>query len=111
MASVHEKVLIASSISGASTLGSAAQMASKESGFIGYMDLTAVNGTASAFIEHSPDGTNWFVVATFAPLAAPGREVLPISASLFPYVRGRVDIAGGLQTATVRLSLFSDKGI
>ena len=76
---------------------------------VAFLKAQNVNGatTVTVLVEHSPNGNDWFTLATFAALGGvDGSEIINISVGVLPQVRANVTLAGGTQAADVTVSLF-----
>lgn len=113
MASVIRQDLVpASAITAATTNGESKNVELLQTDFLGYIVVSAINAatTVNAKIQDSADGTNWNDVVSFTALAGvTGYEKKDITAKLFPYVRAVVTLSGATKSATVAISLHSDK--
>lgn len=72
-------------------------------------DLTALSGgvapTVTVHWEHSPDGTNWYNVASEAALSAVGSRQRVVRECHHSRVRVRWVTTGGPSTATARIGV------
>ncbi len=87
-------------------------MAPNDSAFIGLLVGTNVDAgtTVDVIIEHSPDRTNWFTLATFSQLnGVDGSEAIQITDSVFVNTRADVTL-GGTAIADVKCQLWYDPG-
>lgn len=75
------------------------------------LDVTAVSGvgpTLNVVIEDTLDGTNWYVVGTFAQKAAVGREVVNLSTPFTDQLRARWTIGGTTPSFTFSVIAYSE---
>lgn len=119
MASIGKLSLNNGSISGASTLTEPKSLGENSTQFVAYLKVTALGAgtTLTAKIQHSPNGDDWYDVASFAAVpaaSAPTSEVIDWGdftqpqMGLFPKIRGSLALAGGTTTGTVQLDLWFD---
>lgn len=83
----------------------------KNKSFIGWLHVSANDGstTVSAKIQHSPDGTSWVDLATFANVVnTTGYESIQITDNVFVNVRAVVTFVG-TPSATVKVQLWYDE--
>ena len=114
MASVSRKILSSGALT-ATTTSAAQSMDSKSKSFVAYLSVTSSHAatTTDASIEHSPDGTNWFVVASFANIAGTTGSELVYQAAftglqVLSQVRAVIILTGATQEATVEVALCFD---
>jgi hypothetical protein len=110
MASVARRSLIDQQVNTATFEGGSQSVGQGDARFRAFLRVTDyVGGTFNCDIEHSPDGTNWFTLHTFAALAANGALEADITTdSVFPNVRANADGGAGAD-ATIRVDLYYDK--
>lgn len=75
------------------------------------LDVTAVSGTVPALnvvIEDTLDGTNWYVVGTFAQKGAAGREVVNLSTPFTDQLRARWTVGGTTPSFTFSVVAYSE---
>lgn len=78
----------------------------KANQFVGLIKVSDyVGGDFDGKIQHSPNGSDWFDLATFATLSANGLEAIQIAVNIFPSVRGVLTTAAG-PDATVEITLW-----
>ena len=73
--------------------------------------LTLTNRTAGTYdvlLQHSPDGSNWTTLATFATLSANGHQLVQVSAGVLPRLRANVTVTSGPGNANVEVRLWFD---
>lgn len=110
MASVGRLALLESTALTATTTGDSKSTELHQTDFLGWLNVSANDGstTVDVDIEHSPDGQNWVVAASFTQLVnVTGREAISI-AKLMSHVRAVVTLAG-TPSATVEVLLLLDK--
>ena len=111
MASVHKIPLMAQALTATKT-GDSVSLEAKHIDFIAHLNCSAINAatTLNAKIQHSPDGSRWYDLATFAALAgSTGSEAVQWTVHVFPQVRAVATLAGVTQTATVDIALYCDR--
>lgn len=94
-----------------SAVGSSVKLENGWSDFVGYIKATSVNGatTLDCDIEHSPDGTNWYVKASFTQIVgSDSNEIITVAAPLCGFVRANITLAGATKAATVEVQLAYD---
>lgn len=107
MASQSKITFINEALTASKTSDGVSLPRSKE--FIGTLVVSGNTGTVDCTIEHSPDGTNWFTLATFAQIGgATGSEALNITSSVLPHVRGVATLSADA-TVDLRLHFDSDR--
>lgn len=102
-------------------VASAARTASGDSGAISgwgssstirvQLDVTAATGTSptlDVLIEDTLDGTNWNTVGTLAQRAAPGREVINITAPFSETLRVKWTMGGTTPNFTFSVKAYSE---
>jgi len=86
-----------------------AQSLGRSNSFIGYINVSGNTGTVDGIIEHSPDKVNWYTLAPFTQIAAAtGDEIVQITASVLPNVRGVATLSANA-TVEIRLHFDSDR--
>jgi hypothetical protein len=76
---------------------------------IAFLKAENVNGatTVNAKIQHSPNGVDWFDLASFAALAGVnGSEVVNITAHVLPQLRASVTLVGATQEADALIEIY-----
>jgi hypothetical protein len=74
------------------------------------LEVTAASGTGQTLdvvIEDTVDGTNWNTIATFAQIAAPGREIINITSPFANKLRVRWTVGGTSPSFTFSVKTFS----
>jgi hypothetical protein len=106
MASDQKLELINQAITGNLTGGGKSLPARSEK-LIAFLDVSVSSGgTVGGTIEHSPDGTNWFTLATFLGIGGVGVELLQIPTNSLGQLRHNLTISAG--TATVKSEVRFD---
>lgn len=78
--------------------------------FVGFVKLSGRSaGDYTAKLQHSPNGTDWTDLATFAALTANGSEVVQITVNVLPYIRAVVTVANGPGDGTLLVQLWYDE--
>jgi hypothetical protein len=111
MASNSLKTFINSALV-ATTTSAAQTLNQKDKSFIAWLNVSANNGstTVSAKIQHSPDGTNWKDLATFANVVnTTSTEAINITTNVFGNVRAVATLTGVSATVIIQLWYDSDK--
>lgn len=110
MASVSRLNLINSALTATST-GSASTLEARSTEFIGWLDISVINGatTVASKIQHSADGTNFVDLIAFTnAVGAVSRQAVAVTIPVLPYVRAVATLSGVTQTATVSINLYYD---
>jgi len=113
MASTQKNILENGTTIVATGVGTKQSTKDRSDKFIGFLKATNVNAatTLDVKIQHSPNGTDWFDLATFAQLVGVnGQEAIQITVSVFPNLRGDYTLVGATQSADILLELYSDNG-
>ena len=111
MASVQKVSLLPSEALTASKTGDKKSLGMGDDGFVGWINISANDGstTVDCDIEHSADGTNWEVLASFTQVVnTTAVESIQITNSVLPNVRANVTLAG-TPSATVEVALYHDR--
>lgn len=111
MASVEKRTLMSRALT-ATANGDSVGLELGYGSFIAHLAVSAINAatTVNAKIQHSPDGSNWYDVESFAAVAgSAATEAKAITGPLFPQVRAVATLTGVTQAATVAVDLFMDK--
>ena len=85
----------------------------KQINFAATLVATAVNAatTLDVKIYHSPDNSTWFTLVDFADLVGvAGSEYVSITSNVLPYVKAVATLTGATKAATVKCTLWFDKG-
>lgn len=115
MASASRLKLVSSALTASNTSDSQSLPGSAEK-FIGWLNVSANDGatTVNAKIQHSPDGSNWIDLCTFAAVvnttgvqAVHQEDAGFLKKQVFPNLRSVVTLAG-TPSATVEVSLYFD---
>lgn len=75
------------------------------------LDVTAASGTSPTLdvvIEDTLDGTNWYVVGTFAQKSAGGRDVINLSTPFTDRLRVRWTVGGTTPSFTFSVLAYSE---
>jgi hypothetical protein len=108
MSSNGKQVLMNETLS-ATKAGSSFNLVGRSQEHVAFLKAENVNAatTVTGKIEHSPDGTNWFDLATFAAIAGvAGSEIVNITVGVLPNVRANVTLAGGVQAADLTVEVY-----
>lgn len=109
MSSTAKQTLIDSQALTATTAGSSFAAPPRGDHHVGFFKATSVNGatTVTAKIQHSPNGVDWYDLATFNNLVGvAGSQVIDITAGVLPNLRGHVTLAGVTLAATVLIEIY-----
>lgn len=109
MASNAKQTLMDNETLSATTAGSSFNLIGRSDRHVGFIKAANVNAatTVTGVIQHSPNGIDWFTLATFAAIAgAAGSEVVNITAGVLPNVRANVTLAGATQAADVTMDIY-----
>ena len=110
MASVNSLVLIDENVA-TSAAGDTKSVEIGHSNFLGHLVVSNWNATTLDInIEHSPDGTNWYVLKSFAQASGNGTQLVQISDSnvnVLGNVRMISTIVG--TDADVKVTLWYDR--
>lgn len=111
MASNQKIPLTSGNVAGAGpALGEAVNLLPKARNLVGEIIVTAIDGgtTLTGKIQHSADKVHWYDYMNFTvvPHILTSELKFPTNASVLPYVRSSVALAGGALTATVAINLF-----
>jgi hypothetical protein len=111
------RLVLSSKASTTTVTGDAQSLQGNCGSFIGWLNVSVQGGASSATakIQHSPDGTNWIDLCTFAAVTnTTGVQAVHqgdagfLKQQVFPSVRAVVTMAGVTPTATVEVSLWFD---
>lgn len=108
MASVNKiQMLDSLALTGASNIGASIELDQNAAEFLGVVAVSAIGAatTATVKIQHSADALTWFDLISFTALTAVGSEAKAPTVPVMRYVRSNVALAGGPQTATIKLQL------
>jgi hypothetical protein len=109
MASNGSQVLMDNETLSATTVGNSFNLVGRSQEHVAFIKAENVNGatTVAGKVEHSPDGTNWFDLATFGNIVGTsGSEVVNLTVGVLPNVRANVTLSGATQAADVTVSVF-----
>ena len=109
MASNAKQTLMDNETLSATTAGGSFNLVGRSQEHVAFIKAANVNGatTVTGFIEHSPNGVDWFTLASFAALVGTdGSEVVNISVGVLPQVRANVTLAGATQAADVTVDIY-----
>jgi hypothetical protein len=111
MASFSKESLASGAITAATTNGTAKNIAPKAKKLILCQIVSACNGatTVTGKVQHSPDGTNWFDLATFTDVVGVAGSEIKIpttSDTFFQNLRSVIVLAGVTKSATVAIDAY-----
>jgi hypothetical protein len=92
----------------ATTVGASFNLPGRSDSHVAFLKAANTNGatTVTGKIEHSPNGVDWFDLATFAALVGVnGSEVVNLTIGVLSQVRANVTLAGATQASDVTVEL------
>lgn len=108
MGSNGKQVLMSETLS-ATKVGSSFNLVGRSQEHVAFLKAENVNGatTVTGKIEHSPNGVDWFDLASFTALVGvAGSEVVNITAGVLPNIRANVTLAGATQAADLTVEIY-----
>lgn len=109
MSSNGSQVLMDNETLSATTVGSSFGLVGRSQEHIGFIKAVNVNAatTVTGKIQHSPDGVNWFDLASFGAIAgADGSSIINLTVGVLPNLRANVTLAGATQAADVTVAMY-----
>lgn len=103
------KLFPSTALTATTTNGTAAQLQSSATDLICELSVTVIDAatTATCKVQHSPDGTRWYDLASFTAVAGSVSSELkfPSTASLLN-LRATIALAGSTKSATLSIDVW-----